>query len=695
MSLYIRLISPFIDEEVEIMKRNIALIFIPLLVLSSCGVNNKSSAANDEKLVYDDGYVKGQTMDGHTTYYAKRERVHEGIYDIKDTSIVFANESKSDYYFLLKDKSDTTSAKFATFCQGHIYNGCGANLTIKYGEEATSNDKVIVINNTDLMEKEGLTITEGLELKHGFTITRKNNAIYVYAPGAESIQLAAIRFCNCLVGYDCLGNSTYIYEKNGVKVNQGSKILLPDFEIKEIPDGQARVKGVYVSSNDLYDMGYSTSGTDLIPVNGTSWHNCLSVLPISTYGKNHPKWYSSDLSQVCYTAHGDAEEFDEMAKTVSDAIAAAVINPLYKDYYRTGFFQSDGTSLCSCSECMKQAAYYGDGDKGLVKAHSAAMIKFMNKVADYFYEDSRIKGTDRENVNLGIFAYQDSCQAPISHIDEVQVNEKITIYIAPSRIGGSPISWTEPILPEYGGVQESQYNNLINWGKVSSNFGFWGYSTLFQNYLIPFATFESMVEDARVAYDIGATWIEFQNEFVHDGHTGFTMFKNYINSKTLIDVNYEYNTIKDTYFRNFYGEAGEIMLTYFDELEMLNRNLRLKGTITGYLGQTFSNPASLYTFESVKHFADLIDQSLAKIASLESSDPYTYNKLKTNIEYEAIFPHYFLTVYYASKLNADMTNKYRAMLYEECSDTKFTYINESAGQSGSSLFTTLFKDWGF
>lgn len=683
------------------MKKSLPLVIIPLLALSSCGNNSttngndSATATNHEQTVYDDGFENGTTTEGYKTYYAKRDRVHEGIYDIVDSSIIFAENGLSDYYFLIKDKSDTISAKFASFCQGHIFNGIGANLAIEYGLNVSSNDKAIIINDTELMKKEGLIVDENLILKKGFTITRKNNAVFVYAPGSENIQLAAIRFSNCIVGYDCLGNGTYIYERNGIKMTSGMKVMLPDFKIKEIPDGQSRCKGVYISQTDLYDMGYSTSGTDLIPVKGVSWHNCLNVLPTATYGAEHPSWYSDDRTQVCYTCHGNESELDIMAKTVSDAIVEAVKDPIYKDYYRTGFFQSDGASLCSCDECMRQAAYYGDGDKGLVKAHSGAMIKFMNKVASYFYEDEKIKGTDRENVNLGIFGYQDSCQAPISHIDEVQSHEKVTVYLAPSRIGGVPVSWTEPLLPEYGGVQEAMYNNLINWGKVSNNFGFWGYSTLFQNYLIPFATYESMVEDARIAYDIGSTWVVFQNEFVHDGHTGFTMFKNYINSKTLIDVNYEYNVIKDTYFRNFYGEAGEIMLQYFNELEEINRNLRLKGTITGYLGQVFSNPASLYTFESVMHFANLVDQALAKISSLEQSDPTTYARLKTNIEYEGIFPHYFLTVYYASKLNVEATKKYRQMLYTECVDTKFTYTSESAGGAGNSLFTTLFKDWGF
>lgn len=633
-------------------------------------------------------------LDGEVGYYATKPRTHENVYNIKDTDIVFFEGGKSPYSFCFASKEDTDSVSFASFCNNHLAEALGIELPILYGQKTDSSKYHIVINDTEAMTEEGVPFDASLRLSNGFTITRKGNSVYVYAPGKESIQLVSLRFASSLIGYECYGNSTYSYSRNGKTVSSSDTIYLPDFSMKEIPDFDTRVAGMGISQSDRFDMGYSEI-TDLIPLKGTTWHNCLTVLPPTEYSVNHKEWYSADFQQVCYTAHGDEEQFKQMVSTVEKVIVEEVTKPAYKDNYRTGFFQADGAGLCSCDACRASAAYYGDGDKGLAPAHSAAMIRFINAVADLFYEDPIIKGTDRENVNLGIFAYQDSCQSPTSHLEELKVNDKVTIYIAPSRIGGSTVSWTEPLLPECGEVQRRQYENLVNWSKISNNLGFWGYSTLFTNYLLPFDTFSSMVEDARIAYDCGSTWTEFQNEFNQEGHTGFTMFKNYINSKTLIDVNLEYGDLKDQFFDNFYGAAGETMRQYFDELQEVNRDLRRTGAVTGYLGQTFSNPTRLYSFETVKHFADLIDKALSEIASLKTQSPALYETLSKNIAYEGIFPHYFLTVYYETRLNSEMTSKYRSMLVDECTRTGFKYASEDDGTNGVTLSSSLFSTWGY
>ncbi len=632
-------------------------------------------------------------LSGQTGYYATKERTHENVYDIPDSPLIFFESGQSPYSFAFASEEDSDSVSFASFCNNHFSECLGIELPILYGEKADSSKCRIVVNDTEAMDKEGIPYDSSLRLSNGFTITRKNSSLYVYAPGKESIQLASLRFASSLIGYECYGNSTYSYSKNGRTVSSNDTIYVPDFAMKEIPDFDTRVAGMKISQSDLFDMGYSEI-TDLIPLKGVTWHNCLSVLPVEEYYSEHEEWYSSDREQICYTAHGNQEQFEEMASTVEEVIVEEVTKPENKDNYRTGFFQSDGADLCACQACQESAAYYGDGDQGLAPAHSAAMIRFINAVADLFYEDPRIKGTDRENVNLGIFAYQDSCQAPISHLDELQVNDKVTIYIAPSRIGGATVSWTEPLLPECGDVQRRQYENLVNWSKVSNNLGFWGYSALFTNYLLPFDTFSAMVENARIAYDCGATWMEFQNEFNQEGHTGFTMFKNYINAKTLIDVNLEYSDLKDRFFLNFYGDAGDTMRQYFDELQEVNRDLRARNLVTGYLGQTFSNPAKLYSFETVKRFADLVDMALSEIAPLESRSPALYQTLSKNIAYEGIFPHYFLTVYYESRLNAELTEKYRTMLVDECNRTGFKYASEEDGTNGITLDSSLFSGWG-
>lgn len=633
-------------------------------------------------------------LTGQTGYYATRQRTHENVYDIPDSGIAFFQSGESLYSFLLPSEEDSDSVSFASFCNNHFSECLGIELPIHYGEESDSSKYRIVVNDLNAMEKEGIAIDSSLRLSNGFTITRKNKSVYVYAPSKESIQLASLRFASSLIGYECYGNSTYSYSKKGRAVTSSDTIFMPDFSMREIPDFNTRVPGMGISQSDRNDMGYSEI-TDLIPLKGTTWHNCLSVLPVEDYYFEHEEWYSADQQQVCYTAHGDEEQFRQMVSTVEKVIVEEVKKPENKDNYRTGFFQSDGADLCSCEACQQSAAYYGDGDQGLAPAHSAAMIRFINAVADLFYEDPEIKGTDRENVNLGIFAYQDSCQAPISHLDELKVNDKVTIYIAPSRIGGATVSWTEPLLPEGGDVQRRQYENLVNWSKISSNLGFWGYSALFTNYLLPFDTFSSMVEDARIAYDCGATWMEFQNEFNQEGHTGFSMFKNYINSKTFIDVNLEYADLKDRFFANFYGPAEDTMRQYFDELQEVNRDLRARNIVTGYLGQTFSNPAKLYSFETAKHFADLVDKALSEIAPLETRSPSLYQTLSKNIAYEGIFPHYFLTVYYESRLNEEMTNKYRSMLVDESNRTGFKYACEDDGANGITLSSSLFSSWGY
>ena len=121
----------------------------------------------------------------------------------------------------------------------------------------------------------------------------------------------SICFSKYVLGYDYYTDDFATYND----MTNVEKLTLPKMDIVEKPDFDSRNYVNNGSASRLYALGYQTAGEIFMPIGGNTMHNCDKWLPFDKYGQDHRVWYEDAKSalgyQLCYTAHGDDDEFDD------------------------------------------------------------------------------------------------------------------------------------------------------------------------------------------------------------------------------------------------------------------------------------------------------------------------------------------------------------------------------------------------
>ena len=128
-------------------------------------------------------------------------------------------------------------------------------------------------------------------------------------------------------------------------------------------------------------------------------------------GSQHPKWFSNNGSQWCYTAHGDEAEYEALVEAVSSTVyqSLEIYNP--KAHPRKHILCidiADNRNGCSCEACATMAEQYGG-------SNAAALVKFLNRIAANvrtWFEDPANAEYYREDFKIMTLAYLHMTAAP-------------------------------------------------------------------------------------------------------------------------------------------------------------------------------------------------------------------------------------------------------------------------------------------
>ena len=61
-------------------------------------------------------------------------------------------------------------------------------------------------------------------------------------------------------------------------------------------------------------------------------HNSLNWLPKSQFYADHPDWYNNGATELCYTAHGNKDEYEKMMQACVDKAVATLTLYNKEDY---------------------------------------------------------------------------------------------------------------------------------------------------------------------------------------------------------------------------------------------------------------------------------------------------------------------------------------------------------------------------
>ncbi len=607
---------------------------------------------------------------------------------VENTSEMLVVGGESDYQIVIPDEADDYDKNAATEIAKYVEKASGAKLiTVKEKDvEYDSEGKFIMIGDTEAAADLKVTYTVDELTTQGFKIVTENNSVFLLAGGGYGKVFAAYEWLEHTIGWDCIAADEIVYTVS-------ADVPFKKITAKEVPDIEYRVSG----NRQTYDSSATAQLFRLIgayadgfmTVNGRLYHNAFSYLPPATYNnkskKNsyHPLWYSTEnvkdgeQIQLCYTAHGDTEEYELMIETALEVLKDTVKK--FPTINNVQFSMEDNINWCTCETCTASREYYGTG--------AAVVIQFCNDLHTRLHDWFEEEGIERK-VNLVFFAYHATTDAPVktnkdgsySLIDGLKCNEGVYVFYA-------------PVYANYTQSFESEDNvnylkTLEKWSMVSDEIYLWLYSTNFQNYLIPYGSFDAMQENVRLAKEVNVKYFfdEGQHYASTPRPTGFTYLKEYLEAKWLWDYTQDQKELTDKFFKYYFRTAEEPMRKYYEELRInfvnMYQNLGApKGIFHNVLDKAYWKEGTL------RQWLGYIDDAYAAIEHFRTEDPALYTKLNERIKIESIGVRYLFLALYGDTNN---TNDF-SMMQEFKKDLDGWGWGE-AGQG--SAISGLWVQWG-
>lgn len=595
---------------------------------------------------------------------------------------VFTANKRSDYKVVI-GTAGSGIAKAAEFIVGHVELATGAEIT--YAEEGAAwadSAKYIVIGDAAMYAQAGLTVPTDNIGPVGYYIKTAGNSVFLMAKNAEGYQMAAIAFLREVLGYDMISADTVVYEKDGK--------TLPNMDIVERPDFDTRAVSNIMTEGAKYGMGYSAD-RGMITVGGNFVHNTFNCLPPETYLEAHPDWYTSVLQiangkeyrQLCYTAHGNAEEYEAMLNAAVIPMMEAIKADPEKSII--SFTHEDVNAYCRCDSCLAVVEEYG--------APSAFLIMFCNDLEEKLDAEltklAEETGTEKRQMKICFFAYHWSEKPPLIDkgngeyelINGLKCNDNVAVFVA-SIENKYYYSFNHEINRAYA-------DNLRGWTTLTDTIYSWLYQTNFGEYMYPYNTWSTQIENYRFVKSMGSEYMFCQGQHNQKTVSHFTRLKEYIDSKALFDVNVDYNELVDRYFKYYFREAAAPMRQFFNELQ--SHCLWLEETygtvLTGYIRDSIAQ-SKYWPQRTLQQWLELIDEAYAAIEKYQTVNPSLYDSLKEHILVESIFPRFAICDLHSGTLSAETLKQMRYDFYMDATSLTISHVREADEING------VYKTWG-
>lgn len=595
-------------------------------------------------------------------------------------TFAYASDGKTltDYKILVNADS-SYALRAANFISQQLSAATDANFTLEAhteedGKTLEPTSKYIVIGCKDLFSACGLKMPEEELGPAGYYIKSYGDSVFMEVKGNDGYQMGTIAFLKAVVGYDMIADDTVVYENKGE--------TLPDLEIIERPDFDYRNYTNWMSETGKYGMGYGmTYIFTLVGEKRLGVHNIFEYLPTEKYLQEHPEWYSGNATyrQLCYTAHGDAEEYELMQEAMLDVMMKYILEQ--PDQGVITVTQEDWAYCCDCDECRRVVEKDG--------SISATIIRYMNDLDDKLNarleEYAEQTGTEKREMQLAFFAYHTSYNPPSTPVSEdptLKCNPDITVFIAPldAKYGYS-----------FYDEENRVYAEMVKkWSEYTDNIMAWVYETNYHHYMFPYNTYSSMMDTYYFFKQNGANVIYNEGQRWSENVTCFGKLKEYLDSKAQIDVTASYEYYKDKFFKYYYGDAAEIMEQYYNELRQWEIYLESVSDygLGGGIYEEIGGDKRFWPKAMLEGWLELMDKAYKEIAHLEIDDPAEYEKLVKHIKIETLFPRFALCTLHEASYTSSEMKALRSEFKKDADELGLVEYNQNG------YFTDLYKMWG-
>ena len=635
---------------------------LPLIFLSTTLVGCNNGSAKVEPI----------NPIGENEFHKVEGTLHK--VNVTEGTVNFIEDTKTDFRILVPNND--SAFKAASFIGSKITEATGVSidiLTFDNTYQYLSSDKLIVLGVDEISTQAGVKKTEENLDVTGYQITSKDNSVFVFVNHNYGFQQAALCFLKYAVGYDRISERITLYKDNFSK--------MPNFDVVERPDFQIRTQSNKVTQNYSYETGFLLSNEVFYNSAKIKFvHNSFDWANPNVYKRDHPGWFADEGDQLCYTAHGDEVEYQALVDLVVSEMKEAILAK--PDCTRISLTIEDNHSSCGCPSCKESLRQYG--------AESAAVVKFMNSIDNEIQPFIKEK-SPTSNIDLVFFAYNKVEKAPVkldangnyvATSPDVMCNEHVSVYIAPIQA-----NYQESF---YAIENKSARETIEGWSAVCKRINYWLYETNFSHYLYPLNSYTTMIDTYRYCTDKNATYLYNEGQHNQGAVTCFGRFKEYLNQVSEIDVNTDFITIEDHFFKEYFKEAEVPMRNLYNEIQQHMNYLKtvyfsdIVGNIYDGIAQTKFWPKQL-----LERWNQYCEEAKELVKGYRYTNYNLYETLLDNITLESIFPRFALIEHHSGKFTSDDLYNMRKAFLEDCTNLGITNISEGT------KIESFKSSWGF
>lgn len=617
-------------------KRIIAILLVTVMSLGIVGCKDKKGDDDKDNGVFPESMYDVEGLHIDNSKETDGSIVKNGSTDYK---VLVPQNISSDESFALYELTDIFKRATGITLQTVIDNG-----------DADFSNKYISLGETSYKEESGLEMEKELKSR-GYRIITKENVIIIAGLKGKGTINGVYHLMEKLFNYDYLYKDTIVCDEN-VK-----EVPMYDFDITEAPDieyADINYKWIVGEGAQVVNRYRLMDSTDGIYVGDLAYHNEFSIFGIDkkdlTTLEGREKWVNDPTKpmRICYTAHGDEEEQQEMVDTAFERFKEQLIIDTEHDIACINI--EDNGSYCKCDACAENENKYG--------ASSAAFVQFANKLKlriDEWFESEEGEPYARD-LEISIGAYLDFATAPVKVDDDgefyvVDESVKCVDGVVPKVIF-LHADYTVPLNHE---KNEIRYDSILGWATLSEELTFYIYNTNYHHMLAPYDTFDSLQENFRMALHYKTRYLQNLCQHVQANYsTGYNTLSAYLQSKLAWNVNIDMQAYIEKFFTYYFEDAADVMYDQFMSWRGWSDHLENDFGTDGY-DIVFDNVIreDWWPKNVLEQWFTYYDRALEEIEYIKDIDKAKYDKLYDHITGEKVSTLYLYIEIYGDKIPAD------------------------------------------
>lgn len=601
---------------------------------------------------------------------------------LEETGYDIVSDKTTQYSIVIPADASGTLNMAASEMKTFLKESTGVTLNVVTDATVSDSAKVISLGDTALAESNQISTNYEEVESDGYKIITKDDDLYIVGYSDYGVLYGVYGYLELTLNYDFFFTDVYTIDKvDTLPLYKYDVTIKPDIERRSWNYGYQRYNPLTMNR-----MRVREPNDFMIAPCGSRSHNSLDILPPEKYGENgtieqHSEWYSSDGTQLCFTA-GDVngDSFTHMVEVVTQILfdEMRIESNMHKEVLPMNL--EDQKTWCNCTGCDTLINEKGNG------ACSATIVNFLNKVIVGLEDKLREVGDARaDTFTLFTYAYFKAEAAPVkkeadgtySYDESMKMNKHFAVYYAPI---------SHPYANET--LRGSGTGEMIEaWGAICENIYLWAYNSYFYNWLVAFDSFNTIQDLYRFANEKGVSYLFVQGKQLNPkADTGFSLLSGYVQSKLAWDVDADMNELIDKFFAAMYGIEATTMRNFFNEWRALSiiqfengMSARPMDKLVGEPGQGHLWPKNL--------FADWINDLYAMIDRLEKTGD---SQSAYHVRIEACFPLFTMVMQWKSELQEDEWLKYALDLKAFVTEAGIATTDEvGAGQTAKQLWELL------